>query len=95
MKQNIRGNNFATIYSIREEIKKRLKSGSAGYQWVKDLFSSSLVPKNIKIKIYRAIILAGVLYGCETWSLTSREKHKLRVFDNRVLRKTSGPKRTR
>jgi len=62
---------------------------------MKNLFSSRLVPKNIKIKKYRTIILSDVMYGCETWSLTSREKHRLRVFGNRVLRKTSGPKKTR
>ena len=45
------------------------------------------------IKIYRTIILPVVLYGCETWSLTLREEHKLRVFENRVLRRIFGPKR--
>ena len=48
---------------------------------------------NLKIKIYRNIILPVVLYGCETWSLTLREEHRLRVFENRVLRKIFGPKR--
>jgi hypothetical protein len=45
------------------------------------------------IKIYRTIILPVVLYGCETWSLTLREEHRLRVFENRVLRRIFGPKR--
>jgi hypothetical protein len=49
--------------------------------------------KNVKIRIYKTIILPVVLYGCETWSLTLREKHKLRVFENRVLRRIFGPKR--
>jgi hypothetical protein len=49
--------------------------------------------KNIKIRIYRTIILPVVLYGCETWSLTLREKHRLRVFETRVLRRIFGPKR--
>jgi hypothetical protein len=49
--------------------------------------------KNIKIRIYKTIILPVVLYRCETWSLASREKHKLGVFENRVLRRTYGPKR--
>jgi hypothetical protein len=44
-------------------------------------------------KIYKTVILPVVLYGCETWSLTLREEHRLRVFDNRVLRRISGPKR--
>jgi hypothetical protein len=47
----------------------------------------------IKIKIYRTIILPVVLYGCETWSLTFREERRLRVFENRVLRRVFGPKR--
>jgi hypothetical protein len=49
--------------------------------------------KNIKIKIYKTVILPVVLYGCETWSLTLREEHRLRVFENRVLRRIFGPKR--
>jgi hypothetical protein len=49
--------------------------------------------KNLKIRTYKTIILPVVLYGCETWSLTLREKHKLRMFENRVLRKIFGPKR--
>jgi hypothetical protein len=51
-----------------------------------------LLSKNIKIKIYRTIILLVVLYGCETWSLTQREERKLRLFENRVLRRIFGPK---
>jgi len=53
----------------------------------------SLLPKNLKIKIYRNIILPVVLYGCENWSLTLREEGRLRVFKNRVLRKIFGPKK--
>ena len=55
--------------------------------------SSRLLPKNLKIKIYRTIILPVVLYGCETWSLILREESRLRVFENRVLRRVFGPKR--
>ena len=55
--------------------------------------SSSLLSKNLKIKIYRTIILPVVLYGCETWSLTLREELRLRMFENRVLRRIFGPKR--
>jgi len=55
--------------------------------------SSRLLSKNLKIKTYRTIILPVVLYGCETWSLTFREERRLRVFENRVLRKVFGPKR--
>jgi hypothetical protein len=49
--------------------------------------------KNLKIRIYKTIILPVVLNGCETWSLTLREEHRLRVFENRVLRRIFGPKR--
>ena len=79
--------------SIQEEIKSRLKLGNACYHSVQNLLSSSLVSKNLKINIYRTIILAVVLYGCETWSLTLREECRLRVFENRVLRRIFGPKR--
>jgi hypothetical protein len=48
---------------------------------------------NVKVKILKTLILPVVLYGCETWSLTLREKHRLRVFENRVLRRIFGPKR--
>jgi len=57
------------------------------------IYTSNLLSKNLKIKIYRNIILPGVLYGCETWSLTLREERRLRVFENRVLRRLFGPKR--
>ena len=79
--------------SIQEEIKSRLKLGNACYYSVQNLLSSILLSKNLKIKIYRTIILPVVLYGCETWSLTLREEHRLRVFENRVLRRIFGPKR--
>jgi hypothetical protein len=52
-----------------------------------------LLSENIKIRIYKTIILPVVLYGCETWSLTLKEEHRLRVFENRVLRRIFGPKR--
>jgi len=79
--------------SIQEEIKSRLKSGNACYRSVQNLLSSSLLSKNLKIKIYKTIIFPVVLYGCETWSLTLREERRLRVFENRVLRGIFGPKR--
>ena len=79
--------------SIQEKIKSRLKSGNACYHSVQNLLSSSLPSKNLKIKIYRTIILPVVLYGCETWSLTLKEERRLRVFENRVLRGIFVPKR--
>ena len=60
---------------------------------VQNLSSSSLISKNLKIKIYATIILPVVLYGYETWLLTLREEHRLRVFENRVLRRIFGPRR--
>ena len=60
---------------------------------MQNLLSSSLLSKYLKIKIYRTIILLVVLYGCETWSLTLREERRLRVSENRVLRRVFGPKR--
>ena len=60
---------------------------------MQNLLSSSWLSKNLKFKIYSTIILPVVLYGCETWSLTFREAHRLRVFENRVLRRIFGPKR--
>jgi hypothetical protein len=55
--------------------------------------SSRLLSRNIKVKIYKTIILPLVLYGCETWSFILREERRLRVFENRVLRRIFGPKR--
>ena len=55
--------------------------------------SSRLLSKNLKFKIYKTIILPVVLYGCETWSFTLREKYRLRVFENRILGRVFGPKR--
>jgi len=78
---------------IQEEIKSRLKLGNACYYSVQNLLSSSLLSKKLKIKIYRIIILPVVLYGSETWSLTLREERRLRVFENRVLRRVFGSKR--
>jgi len=80
-------------HSIQEEIKSRVKSGNACYHLVQNLLPSSLLSKNLKIKIHKTKILPIVLYGCETWLLTLREEHRLKVFENRVLRRISGPMR--
>ena len=87
------GINLTNKNSIQEEIKSRLKSGNACYHSVQNLLSSSLLSKNIKIRIYRTTILSVVLYGCETWSLTMEEERRLRVLENRVLRRIFGSKR--
>ena len=87
------GTNFTNQNSIREETTSSLRSGNACYHLVQNLLSSRLLSKNLKIKIYRTIILPVVLYECETWSLTLREERKLRVFENMVLRRIFGPRR--
>jgi hypothetical protein len=79
------------LHDIRDEIKSRLNSGNACYYSVQNLLSSRLISKNVKIKIYKTVILSVVLYGCETWSFTLREGHRLRVFETRVLRRIFGP----
>jgi hypothetical protein len=78
---------------IHEEIRNWLNSGNACYHAVQNLLSSCLLSRNVKIKIYKTIILPVVLYGCENLSLTLREDHRLRVFENKVLRRIFGPKR--
>jgi hypothetical protein len=83
-----------SIYNlIQQEIKRRLNSGNACYHLVQNLSSSHLLSKNVKNRIYRTIFFPVVLYGCETWSLTLWEEQKLRMFENRVLRRIFGPKR--
>jgi len=87
------GTTLTNQTSVQEEIKSRLKSGNACYHSVQNLLSSRLLFKNLKIKIYRTIILPVILYGCESWSLTLREECRLRLFENRVLRRIFGPRR--
>jgi hypothetical protein len=78
---------------FQEGIEGRLNSGNSCNHSVQNLLSSLLLSKNAKIRIYRTIILPLVLYGCHSLSLTLREEHTLRVFENRVLRGIFGPKR--
>jgi hypothetical protein len=87
------GTTLTNHNSIHEEIKSRFKSRNTCYHFVQNLLSSSLLSRSTKIKIYRTIILPVVLYGCESWSLTLREECRLRIFENRVLRRIFGPKR--
>jgi hypothetical protein len=70
---------------MQEEIKSRLNSGNACYHSVQSLLSSRLLSRNVKVKIYKTTILTVVLYGCEIWSFTLRDVHRLRVSENRVL----------
>jgi hypothetical protein len=71
---------------IQEEIKWRLNSGNAYYHSVQNILSSRLLSKHVKI-IYKTLIFPVVLYGCETYFVALREEHRLRVSDNRVLRR--------
>ena len=79
--------------SIKDKMKCRFKTGNSCYYSVKTLPSSRRLSENLKIKIYKTIILPVVLYGCEVWSLTLREESRLRVFENRILRRIFGPMR--
>ena len=60
---------------------------------MQNLWSSSLLPKKLKVKKYRTVIFPVVLYGFETWLLTLWEERRLRLIENRVLRRVFGPKR--
>ena len=80
---------------IREEIKRRINIGNACYYSLEKILSSRLLSKEFKVKAYKTIIglLPVVFYGCETWSHILREKHRLRVFENKVLGKIFGAKK--
>jgi hypothetical protein len=77
---------------MHEEVKSRLNSENAYCHSVQSLLSSRLLSRNVNVIIYKTIILRVVLCGCETWCLTLREEHRLRVFENRMLRRIFGPK---
>ena len=78
---------------IREKIKRRINMGNACYYSLEKILSFRLLSKKLKVNTYKTIILPVVLYGCRTWSLTLRVEHRLRVFENKVLRKIFGAKR--
>jgi hypothetical protein len=82
---------YSNQSSFQKEIKRSLNSSNACYHSVQNLLSSRLLSKNLKIRIYKTIIFPVVLHGCETWSLILMEKHRLRMFDNRVLRRVFRP----
>ncbi|KAJ4425701.1 hypothetical protein ANN_27897 [Periplaneta americana] len=87
------GATVTNLNDTREEIKRRINMGNACYYSVEKLLSSSLLSKSLKVRIYKTVILPVLLYGCETWTLTLREEQRLRVFENKVLRKIFGAKR--
>jgi len=89
------GTTLTNQNSVKEEIKGRLKSGNACYRSMLNLLSFSSLSKNMKIKIYRYVILTVFLYGCENWSLRLKEECRLRVYENRMLRRILGLRGTR
>ena len=78
---------------IREEIKCKISMGNACYYSLEKILSSLQLSKKLKVNTFKTIITPVVLYGCEIWTLTLREEHRLRVFQNKVLRKIFGAKR--
>jgi hypothetical protein len=76
--------------NVQGGINRKLNSGNACYHSVQNVLFSSLPSKNINITIYKTLILPVVLYGIETWSLTLREEHRLKVFENGLLRRVYG-----
>ncbi|KAJ4451247.1 hypothetical protein ANN_02708 [Periplaneta americana] len=84
------GATVTNINDTREEIKHRIIMGNACYYSIEKLLSSSLLSKNLKVRIYKTVILPVVLYGCETWTLTLREEQRLRVFENKIFGKIFG-----
>jgi hypothetical protein len=79
--------------SFRRKLKADLILVVIATTHLKKMLSSRVLSKNVKIGIYKIIIFPVVLYGCESWSLTLREEHRLRVFENRLLRRIFAPKR--
>jgi hypothetical protein len=93
--QNIVGKNtsfenVANFKYFRMTVKSKLNMKNACCHAVHNSLSSHMLSKNVKIKIYETIILPVVLYGCETWSLTLKEEHRLRVLENRMFRRIFG-----
>jgi hypothetical protein len=79
--------------SVQKKIKSTFKSGNACYYSVQNFLSSSLQSKNIEIKIYKIIFVPLCFNACENWSRTLREGRRLRVFENKMLKRIFGPKR--
>jgi hypothetical protein len=81
--------NRSKLHAQRE--KEQTKFGECFLPFSSESFIIPSAVQKCK-RVYKTIILPVVLYGCETWSLTLREEHRLRVFENRVLRRIFGPK---
>ncbi|KAJ4440337.1 hypothetical protein ANN_08476 [Periplaneta americana] len=89
------GATVTNINGTREEIKRRINMGIACYYSAEKLLSSSLLSKNLKVRIYKTVILPVLLYGCETWTLTLRAEQRLRVSENKVEPFTSAAQNRR
>ncbi|KAJ4452338.1 hypothetical protein ANN_03863 [Periplaneta americana] len=87
------GATVTNINDTREEIKHRINVEMPVIIRLRSSYHPVCCQKNLKVRIYKTVILPVVLYGCETWTLTLREEHRLRVFENKVLRKIFGAKR--
>jgi hypothetical protein len=87
------GTTLTNQNDIHDEVKNKLNLGNPSYYSIQNLLPPRLISQNLKIKIFRTVILPVVLYGCETRSLTFGEEQRLRLSENRVLRKIFGPKR--
>jgi hypothetical protein len=87
------GTTLTNQNDIHDQIKSRLNAGMLAIIQSKIFCLPISYKKNPKFKIYKAVILPVVLYGCETWSLTLSEEHRLKDFENRLLRRIFGPKR--
>ena len=87
------GETLTNINNIRVEMKRRINMGNTCYFSLEKILSSRLLSKKLKVNTYKTITLQVVLYGCKSWSLTLRKEHRLREFENKVLRKIFGAKR--
>ena len=87
------GETVTNTNDIREEIKPRINKRSACYYSLEKILSPRLLSKKLKVNTFKTIIRPIILYTGKTWSLTLREEHRLRVFENKVLRKISEAKR--
>jgi len=83
-----------TDNSIEEEIKERIAAGNMAYHVHKKLFTSKLIPRNVKLQLYNMLICPVVTYASETWVLKENMINKLMIFERRIVRKICGPTRT-
>ena len=83
-----------TDNSIEEEIKERIAAGNKAYHVHKKLFTSKLIPRNVKPQLYNTLIRPTVTCASETWVLKESMINKLMIFERKVIRKILGPTRS-